>query len=53
MTFLSGTRLRSLLKKPPKARRDLVDGGAPGLVLRGRACWSLIVRVVGKGGASY
>ena len=56
MHKLTSTALQALLRNPPDKRRDLMDGGVPGLMLRigagGKATWSLRIRVVGEGGVT-
>lgn len=53
MSKLTDTAVRAALRRPPKARKDFVDGAVSGLTLRLgplAATWSLVLRVTGEGG---
>jgi integrase len=56
MKRLTDVAVRAAVNRSRGGRRDLVDGGVPGLALRigpYHATWSLIVRVSGEGGITH
>ncbi len=56
MRRLTGTALKSELRKERAAQEELIDGSVPGLTVRvgggAAATWSLVLRVAGEGGIS-